>query len=226
MGTVILIRHARSVANAENILAGQTPGVRLDSVGIEQSKKLVEVLGPLPISGLFVSPLERCMATIEPWLVKYGSQVAVHSDARIIEPDYGHWSGRKLDELALDPLWNSVQNSPQEVTFPRGERFLDVWDRVKSFFETIKEVASGEENFLVVSHGDIIKFLIANILKIEFQHFQNLSVEPASISIAIVSKENSKLVQFNRSDEPIGQVISKMLVPTLGGDQFTMKRGH
>ena len=226
MGTVILIRHARSVANAENILAGQTPGVRLDSVGIEQSRKLAEILGPLPITSLFVSPLERCMATIEPWLVKYGSQVAVHSDARIIEPDYGHWSGRKLDEIALDPLWNSVQNNPQEVTFPSGERFVDVWERVKSFFETIKEISSGQENILVVSHGDIIKFLIAQVLKLEFQNFQTLSVEPASISIAILSKETSKLVQFNRSEESIAQVISKMLLPTLGGDQSTVNRGH
>jgi probable phosphomutase (TIGR03848 family) len=226
LGTVILIRHARSVANSENILAGQTPGVRLDSVGVEQSKKLAEVLGELPITSVYVSPLERCMATIEPWLSKYGSQTPVHSDPRIIEPDYGRWSGRKLDELALDPLWNSVQNNPQEVIFPSGERFADVWERVKSFFETIKEVASGQENIIVVSHGDIIKFLIANLLNIEFQNFQTLSVEPASISIAILSKENSKLIQFNRSDEPISEVISKMLVPTLGGDQSTVQRGH
>lgn len=225
MGTVILIRHARSVANAENILAGQTPGVRLDSTGVAQSKELIETLGPLPLKKVFVSPLERCSETIAPWLAKYGSDITLQSDSRIIEPDYGLWSGRKLDELALEPLWKQVQGDPESVQFPNGERFVDVWDRVTSFYQSLIQIASQEENFLIVSHGDIIKFLIAHILKVDFKNFQSLVVEPASISVAQIAADGARLLQFNRTEQPLAESLVRMVTKTLGGEGNHSSKG-
>lgn len=218
MGTVILIRHARSVANAENILAGQTPGVRLDPTGVAQSKELIETLGPLPLKRVFVSPLERCSETIAPWLAQYGDSVSVQSDSRIIEPDYGLWSGRKLEELSLEPLWKQVQSDPESVQFPSGERFVDVWDRVASFYQSLIDLAHEDDNFLVVSHGDIIKFLIAQMLKVDFRNFQSLVVEPASISVAQISPDGPRLLQFNRTQQPLAESLSRMVAKTLGGE--------
>ena len=226
LGTVILIRHARSVANVENILAGQTPGVRLDPHGIEQSKTLVRSLGQLPVAKVFVSPLERCMATIDPWLSTHGRSVAVQSDSRIIEPDYGSWSGRKLDELALEPLWRDVQSNPESVTFPNGERFVDVWDRVGSFYQSLRESIEQNQNYIIVSHGDIIKFLIARVLQMEFKNFQSLIVEPASVSIAQISTENARLIQYNRTHDLLADYFANLtksptnvaVAPQLGGE--------
>ena len=218
MGTVILIRHARSVANADNVLAGQTPGVQLDQVGVEQSRALVDTLGEIPITKVFVSPLERCLQTISPWLVKYGHGVEVQSESRRIEPDYGLWSGRKLDELAREPLWQDVQNDPELVTFPKGERFIDVWNRVASFYQSLKEISSADTTFLIISHGDIIKFLLANVLKIEFKNFQSLVVEPGSISVAHLDSTSERLIQFNRSQESISSILKGRTAPTLGGE--------
>ena len=218
MGTVILIRHARSVANADNVLAGQTPGVQLDQVGVEQSRALVDTLGEIPITKVFVSPLERCLQTISPWLARHGHGVEVQSEARIIEPDYGLWSGRKLDELAREPLWQDVQNDPESVTFPQGERFIDVWNRVASFYQSLKEISSADTSFLIISHGDIIKFLLANVLKIEFKNFQSLVVEPGSISVAHLDSTSERLIQFNRSQESISSILKGRTAPTLGGE--------
>lgn len=219
MGTVILIRHARSVANAENVLAGQLPGVKLDSEGMQQSKKLASQLGEIPIAKVFVSPLERCLQTITPWLQAHGREVPVHSDPRIIEPDYGLWSGRKLEELALEKLWEEVQNNPAQVHFPQGERFVDVWDRVGSFYHSLSEIASGDSNYLVISHGDIIKFLVSRILNLEFSNFQKLMVEPGSITVAKFHERNAKLVQFNRSDSELTSLLASGAKSTLGGEQ-------
>lgn len=224
MGTVILIRHARSTANAANVLAGQSPGIRLDPTGIEQSKSLADTLGALPIDRVFVSPLERCVETITPWLSKFGKDVVVHSEPRIIEPDYGMWSGRSLEELALEKSWIDVQNNPALVTFPNGERFIDVWDRVTDFFTHLSELANAGGNYIVVSHGDIIKFLLAHVLKIEFVNFQSLVVEPASISIAHFADEKTRLVQFNRSDQKIGNLVTAAAPATLGGESASQKQ--
>lgn len=218
MSTVILIRHARSVANAEGVLAGQTPGVTLDSTGIQQSKELAQTLGHLPIAKVFVSPLQRCLETISPWLSRHGTGVPVQSEPRIIEPDYGIWSGRKLSELSLEPLWKDVQHNPELVRFPQGERFADVWERVRSFYLSLREISDETSNFIIVSHGDIIKFLIANILKIDFKNFQSLVVEPASLSIAQISGDNSKLLQFNRSHEPLSKNLEQLFSSSLGGE--------
>lgn len=224
MGTVILIRHARSVANSENVLAGQTPGVRLDALGVIQSRELVDTLGPLPISQVFVSPLERCLATLEPWLTRYGQGIAVQSEPRIIEPDYGIWSGKKLDELALDPLWRDVQRDPESVTFPGGEKFVAVWNRVQSFFTSLSELAQKDANYIVVSHGDIIKFLIANIVKLDFKNFQSLTVEPASISIANFTQDGARLIQTNRTSQQISDTLTNMTRATLGGEHAQATR--
>ena len=221
MGTVILIRHARSVANADNVLAGQTPGVTLDPIGLQQSKNLANQLGDISIAKVFVSPLERCLHTINPWLQSFGKDVPVHSDFRIIEPDYGLWSGRKLAELSTEKLWEQVQNNPAQVQFPQGERFIDVWDRVGSFYESLTELASSEANYLIVSHGDIIKFLVARILKMEFKNFQKLMVEPGSLTIAKFQEKEAKLVQFNRSDADLRSLLTVGAQSTLGGEQST-----
>jgi probable phosphomutase (TIGR03848 family) len=230
VGTVILIRHACSVANTENVLAGQTPGVRLDAQGLEQSANLAEALGNLPVSKVFVSPLERCLATISPWIARYGQGVEIESDSRIIEPDYGTWSGRKLEELSLEPLWRDVQQNPESVIFPRGERFIDVWSRVQDFYHAltdfIENSTESSANIVVVSHGDIIKFLIANVLKMEFKNFQSLIVEPASISLVQISASGARLMQYNRSEQSISELLKKNIVATLGGESQSNRRAQ
>ncbi|MGG7611022.1 histidine phosphatase family protein, partial [Streptomyces sp. ZG43] len=40
MPTLILVRHGRSTANTAGILAGRTPGVRLDGHGRDQAEAL------------------------------------------------------------------------------------------------------------------------------------------------------------------------------------------
>lgn len=225
MSTVILIRHARSTANAANILAGQTPGVRLDPTGIEQSHSLAEALGELPISKIFISPLERCYATIDPWIHRFGAAVEIQSENRLIEPDYGLWSGRNLDELRHENLWNEIQNDPESVTFPQGERFKDVWDRVAEFYKSLRMLTDEKRNFLVVTHGDIIKMLVAQILEIEFSKFQKLVVEPASMTITKISPDNSRLLQFNRSHAPIASMLDHADGPTLGGENSSIVGG-
>ena len=48
MAYCILIRHGRSTANSQGILAGWTPGVALDETGRGQASGLVDRLGETP----------------------------------------------------------------------------------------------------------------------------------------------------------------------------------
>ena len=56
MPLVILVRHGRTKANADGILAGWTPGVHLDDQGESQVATVAERLAPLTLSVIVASP--------------------------------------------------------------------------------------------------------------------------------------------------------------------------
>ena len=64
MTTVLLVRHGRTTANAGGVLAGWTPGVRLDETGRGQAQALGRRLADVPLSAVVSSPLERCRETV------------------------------------------------------------------------------------------------------------------------------------------------------------------
>ncbi len=68
MAYCILIRHGRSTANTQGVLAGWTEGVALDETGREQAERLVTRLGETPVVHLATSPLQRCRETADPLL--------------------------------------------------------------------------------------------------------------------------------------------------------------
>lgn len=117
MPTVILVRHGRSTANAEKVLAGRLPGVALDETGRDQAAALAARLAGLPPAAVVTSPLQRCRETLQP-LLDALPDVPLHVEERISECAYGDWSGRKIAELADEPLWGVVQRYPSAAVFP------------------------------------------------------------------------------------------------------------
>ena len=61
MGTLLLIRHGRTDANATGVLAGRTPGVVLDEVGRTTTESLAKRLEAVKIAQVVSSPLERTL---------------------------------------------------------------------------------------------------------------------------------------------------------------------
>jgi broad specificity phosphatase PhoE len=106
MGTLLLIRHGRTDANANGVLAGRTPGVVLDEVGISATKDLASRLEAVKIAQVISSPLERTLETAE---ILFGKHVDVAREERLLECDYGDWQGAKLSELSVHELWPIVQ---------------------------------------------------------------------------------------------------------------------
>ena len=95
--TVVLLRHGRSTSNTAHTLAGRTPGVELDDHGRKQAEGVVDRLVGLDIAEIVRSPLLRCEQTVGPIAVDRGLTPVVED--RLIEVDYGDWTGRPLKEL-------------------------------------------------------------------------------------------------------------------------------
>src|SRR5690625_6019585 len=63
MTTVVLIRHGRSTANADGVLAGRSKVVGLDATGREQARQMADRLTGLQLAGVITSPLKPCPQT-------------------------------------------------------------------------------------------------------------------------------------------------------------------
>lgn len=201
MTLVVLIRHAHSVANGSGILAGRTEGITLSPTGRKQAQDLAKRLGVIPIKSLRSSPLERCEQTISPWLKRItdtNPKLSVQVDEDLSEVDYGQWTGRKLRSLAKESLWKIVQDEPSKVVFPDGEGMQAMQDRaMRALHRGLDK--RGKGHVILVSHGDVLKSIIASALNMHLDEFQRIVIDPASISILDYSTSKPRLILMNDS---------------------------
>ncbi|MFJ8930826.1 MULTISPECIES: histidine phosphatase family protein [unclassified Streptomyces] len=185
MPTLILVRHGRSTANTAGVLAGWTPGVALDERGAAQAARLPERLADLPLAEIVASPLQRCRETVAP-LLAARPELTLRTEDRIGECDYGDWSGRKLAELSDEPLMQVVQQHPTAAAFPGGESMRQMQHRaaeaVREWNARVEREHGEDAAYVMCSHGDIIKSLVADAIGLHLDLFQRISVEPCSIT--------------------------------------------
>lgn len=199
MATVLLIRHGRTQANASGTLAGWTPGVVLDDHGQAQARALGERLASVPLTAVVTSPLERTQETTS--LLLSGREVPVHLDDRVAECRYGDWTGESLKVLAKQPLWKTVQSHPSAVTFPgpQGESMLAMQHRAVEAVRDWNGRLGDDAIYAVVSHGDVIKAVLADALGMHLDQFQRLHVDPASVSIVQYTPTRPFVLRSNDS---------------------------
>jgi probable phosphomutase (TIGR03848 family) len=189
---VLLVRHGRTGANARGVLAGRAPGVLLDGTGRRQARGLAGRVRGVPLTAVVHSPLERCAETATLMLAGRGD-VPVHVDERLVECDYGDWSGRPLAELVREPLWATIQAEPSTVRFPAGEAMLAMAQRaVAGVTDWVGREPSGV--VAMVSHGDVIKAILSEALGQPFDAFQRIAVSPGSVSVVAYPPQQRPLV--------------------------------
>ncbi|KNC20152.1 histidine phosphatase [Arthrobacter sp. RIT-PI-e] len=187
MATVILVRHGRTTANASGVLAGRADGVSLDDVGRDQATATGTRLAAVPLVGVVSSPLERCRQTAGYILDRQTGAPHAPIDPDLTECDYGTWQGRTLVDLATEPLWSTVQSQPSAVVFPGGESMAAMQARSVAAVRRLDAAFEAEHGegavWAAVSHGDIIKAILADALGTHLDLFQRITVGPASVSI-------------------------------------------
>ena len=198
MTTVLLVRHGRTSANGAGVLAGWTEGVALDDTGRDQVTALAGRLAPVPLAGVVSSPLQRCQETTS-LLLAGRDGVARHEDERVGEVRYGDWSGQELKKLAKDPLWKVVQAHPSAMTFPGdgGEAMRDMQARAVEAVRDWNGRFGADAVYAVVSHGDVIKAVLADALGLHLDQFQRIVVDPGSVSVVTYTPLRPFVVRSN-----------------------------
>ncbi len=201
MATVILVRHGRTAANVAGVLAGRAAGIELDEVGRGQAARTAERLAVVPLVGLVSSPLERCQQTAQMILDGQDGPLAISLDDSITECDYGEWQGKKLSDLAKEAMWSVVQTQPSAAVFPGGETMAAM--QARSIASIRRHDAEFESQhgpgavWAAVSHGDIIKAILADALGTHLDLFQRINVGPASVSIVRYGTSRPDVVTTN-----------------------------
>ena len=197
---LVLIRHAHSESNASGVLSGRIPNIHLSEKGKKQAQQLAERLGNFPVAEIRISPMERCAETIDPWLKQHVSKVRGSLkpivDPGINEVDYGIWSGKKLTSLSRKREWKTVQESPSRMYFPEGEGIAAMQSRA---MQTVHELAKlpDAKVGVIVSHGDVIKSIVASVLGMHLDEFQRIIIDPASVSIIEYASIKPRLLLLN-----------------------------
>ncbi|MFF7338494.1 histidine phosphatase family protein [Streptomyces sp. NPDC008163] len=207
MPTLILVRHGRSTANTAGVLAGRTPGVALDERGAAQAAALPGRLAALPLAAAVSSPLQRCRETLEPLLAARPG-LPLHIEDRISECDYGDWSGRKLAELTDEPLMTVVQQHPSAAAFPGGESMRAMQSRavdaVREWNARIEAEHGENAAYVMCSHGDIIKALVADALGLHLDLFQRVHADPCSVTAIRYTRLRPYLVRLGDTGDLAG----------------------
>jgi probable phosphomutase (TIGR03848 family) len=210
--TVLLVRHGRTTANAAGVLAGRSAGVPLDDTGRAQSEALADRLTRLPLAAIVTSPLERCVETANA-LAAGRRGLAPTTDERLVECGYGDWTGRPIKELRRTKLWRQVQSHPSAATFPGGESMRAMQaravDAIREHDARVAARAGGSAAWVVVSHGDVIKAVVADALGMHLDAFQRIVVDPASVTVITYTDLRPFVVHLNHTGEGLSVVPRK-----------------
>jgi probable phosphomutase (TIGR03848 family) len=212
MTTVLIVRHGLT-ASTGKALTGWLPGIGLDDRGRQQAATVAGRLAGLRLAAIVSSPLERCQQTAEiisagqasasaasngqasagpasngqasDGQAGEGGRVAVQTDERLGECRYGDWTGKSLRQLAREPLWRVVQAHPSAVRFPGpdGESMIAMQQRAVSAVRDWNCRLGRDAVYLICSHGDVIKAILADALGMHLDMSQRIQADPCSLSI-------------------------------------------
>jgi probable phosphomutase (TIGR03848 family) len=202
--TVLLVRHGLTALTGP-VLAGWTPGVDLDDSGRVQAAALADRLAPVPLDAIVTSPLDRCRQTAAAIAAAAVAardgrgELAVQADERVGECHYGDWTGKRLKKLAKDPLWRVVQAHPSGARFPGpgGEALPEMQSRAVGAVRDWNARLGRDACYVICSHGDVIKAIVADSLGVHLDLFQRIQIDPCSLTVIRYTELRPFLVRLN-----------------------------
>jgi probable phosphomutase (TIGR03848 family) len=201
--TVVLVRHGRTAANTAGILAGRAAGVELDEVGREQAAAVGQRLAGVPLHAIVTSPLQRCRQTAQAIQSASERDPSVVVEQGLVECGYGEWTGKSMRELSKDRLWQTVQHQPSAVRFPGGESMSEMSGRavgaIRSWDRQLAADHGEDAVWVAVSHGDLIKAVLADALGMHLDSFQRILVDPAAVSVVRYTALRPYVITVNSS---------------------------
>jgi probable phosphoglycerate mutase len=192
--TFLLARHALHDWVGRGI-AGRQPDVSLNAEGFRQAQELVPRLDGVALDAICCSPQPRTQQTARP--LAQARQLAIQVHPGLDEVDLGDWQGMTFQQLeALGEPWRHWCERRGSAHPPGGEPFTEVPRRAMAALHALR-ARYPDHTVLVVSHGDVIKSVVATCLNMSLDDLERLDIAPASVSVLAMGEGWMQLKLLN-----------------------------
>ena len=200
---LMLIRHASPAEKVRGRCYG-TLDVGLSDAGRRECDALVTALAGERLAAIVSSPATRAVATASPLAAAHGLGVEVLDGLR--ELDFGALEGRTYDEIAfsMPELYEQWMTAPTSVRFPGGEGYDDLRRRVQATVEACRSAYDGRL-VAAVTHGGVVRALVAGVLEIPPERIFRLAVNHASVTVVEWVGGEPTVRELNR--RPLGMQL-------------------
>ena len=188
-----LVRHGDYCLLGQR-LAGRLPGYSLSEKGRAQAEAIAQVLACLPLAVVVSSPLERTRETAAPIAAARYLPVTIEPDFN--EIDFGHWTGMSFQDLHHLPEWRAFNECRGLAQIPGGETMLAAQARAVAAVLRLGAAYPGGE-IAIVSHGDVIKAILAQVLGLSLHLMRRIEVSPGSRSVVALDSWNAQVLALN-----------------------------
>jgi probable phosphoglycerate mutase len=180
--TLFLARHAvHGLVN--QVLCGRMVGVHLGDAGRHQAWLLARRLESVGLAAVYTSPLERAYETSSIIAADAGRDPVI--EEALIEIDFGAWTGHRFEALQDEPDWRRWNAERGTARPPGGEPMAEVQARIMRWAEAAADRHPGAA-IAAVSHGDVIKAMVAAVLGLPLDHYARFEISPASLTTIIL----------------------------------------
>ena len=178
---VWLIRHGTPEEGVRGRCYGDLD-VGLSTEGTQEMEELGRQLARLPLQAIYVSPKRRAAQSAA--LISKFRDCPVNTVAALSEIHFGLFEGRSYDDIAVEypEIYRQWMESPTEVRFPEGESFAQMLERVTVAARSLRLKHAGE-SIALVTHGGVIRILLAEALSLEPRHIFRVAQRYGAINL-------------------------------------------
>ena len=195
MSKLLLVRHGNTQLNSAERYWGHTD-VGLGADGLQQAARLRDHLADEEINAVYTSDLKRAIVTAEIIASNHHLDITICPELR--ETNFGEFEGLTFKEInrrypELSKMWS---NWDLKLKFPGGESVDELIARVIKFPRRLEQ-HKPEETILVVAHSASLRMLICHLLGIKLEHWRQLRLDLASLSILDTYPQGAILSSLN-----------------------------
>ncbi len=190
MTELYVVRHGQTYGNIDNLWCGHAE-TELTPLGIAQARATGRRLAHVPFAAAYASDLTRTHDTARH--VLEGRNVPLQLDPRLREMYYGEWEARSGPEVEKEQPERLKQFFRCQAPAPGGESFADLRHRTKAaIFDAVEEHRG--EAILVVSHGNAIMGMLAELLGLASEATWSFALDNCSLTRLHISRRGRATV--------------------------------
>ncbi len=178
--------------NEQGRLLGRSD-VPLNPRGRAQAAAVGEALRELAPREILSSPQHRTFETAEIMSAACGCEV--RAEERLAEVWLKGWQGKTFADLHDDPDVHAYLRDPFHES-DEIEPYESVLERIRSLIAEVRERQS-EAPIVLVSHGDPLRTIVAELLGLPPGHFRSFSIDNGSATLARIGRKRSHVQLLN-----------------------------